>query len=1136
MKDVVESNASDPVWKQLEALEHVHSFLAEVQQEIKESRDLLRHMNNRLSPNSTTDAAPKITPEKTLQRDLSRSLSPTAPKGLLRTNTVGSTSTNPTTASVTKVPGLQQQTQMSLAHDYLLPDLSPHYRDIFAPEPERQGNANEKVPKNANDLQVLYTKTTKAFSVGDILQGMVFETTTPEAHPQLHNEIVRESTGYFSVGVENLLMLVVTKDPEHVKAVLEPAHSVRPTSLEGSRNDNTPIRSSDNKTIRPTKRPALSSPSSKEDAPLTCEGIRIIIDDALKSHLSELIDEFSAKMRAILDIELRQVKDELQDVKQAMQFVNEQFEDIEREHKTSQICIKNLQEQNTFMLSNITDLKSRINQLEQGTRSRNIEIQCLPEKKSENLVSIVKELGKTISCEIKDENIMRITRTAKINPENSRPRSIIVELNSSNKRDQFLVASINYNRANPTNRLNSSHAGCSGAKLPIYITEHLSPSNKSLHAAARRVAKEKGYSNYDIIVLTETWLNSSVLSTELFDDRYVVYRRDRESSGFHPGKEGGGVLVAVSRRLRNLPYCTVSAAQDSLTKIDPLHPPLEANISIVDSKDLNINSNNRKLNYYKADYEAIRGALSGIDWNSELAECTNVNSMAKRDEKSFYPGLMTDGISVSSDGDGICNLFASMFSQAYDSATSDDKFTMSSGLSLETTNNRANLHWLEHPMTDILHSVIALLEPGATDIAEIQVKANLLWTLLKNRRAMLGEEVNGILDFADGMVKEEDGERIFDRLDDFLHFPNVSTELLRPHYETGRDLCKALIQAFNYPFSYKTVDRQRLVNSANAALKDHFGEIFQNRRRAGFWSKLNSWFTSYDKPKSKRGPKFSQTSLRSRGSRMSVTHRRGTQQRSVHRHNKWTRTHSQSIYNRARPIGKLRNGNFLKQQSNRNKPLEIYKFRTTEKRFSKKIHHSAKKLTTKPMISRKKLVIQRTMDYTEAAGEGLQKKQNKRRGNGVITSKKTDQIHDETPELFSKRITSHSESYSEKYISFHRRSTNFGRQSDTTQQGDLEEYPKQLNSSYSNIKLAEKEKTDTNTTEIQSEYTTDSDNSNSSSTCSDEKEILDVNLLNRLLNVTAEESLENNKSLNVSIETDDDIEILKHLKEVLYDK
>lgn len=52
-------------------------------------------------------------------------------------------------------------------------------------------------------------------------------------------------------------------------------------------------------------------------------------------------------------------------------------------------------------------------------------------------------------------------------------------------------------------------------------------------------------SNYDIIVLTETWLNDSVLSRELFDDRYVVYRRDRQTSGFCSKKEGGGVLIAV---------------------------------------------------------------------------------------------------------------------------------------------------------------------------------------------------------------------------------------------------------------------------------------------------------------------------------------------------------------------------------------------------------------------------------------------------------------------------------------------------------------------------------------------------------------------------------------------------------------
>lgn len=53
--------------------------------------------------------------------------------------------------------------------------------------------------------------------------------------------------------------------------------------------------------------------------------------------------------------------------------------------------------------------------------------------------------------------------------------------------------------------------------------------------------------NFDVIVLSETWLNGSVFDSELFDKRYVVYRRDRETSGFHPKKDAGGVLIAVSK-------------------------------------------------------------------------------------------------------------------------------------------------------------------------------------------------------------------------------------------------------------------------------------------------------------------------------------------------------------------------------------------------------------------------------------------------------------------------------------------------------------------------------------------------------------------------------------------------------------
>lgn len=47
----------------------------------------------------------------------------------------------------------------------------------------------------------------------------------------------------------------------------------------------------------------------------------------------------------------------------------------------------------------------------------------------------------------------------------------------------------------------------------------------------------------DIIVITETWLNSSVYNAQLFDERYEVHRRDR-----HTGQtRGGGLLVALRR-------------------------------------------------------------------------------------------------------------------------------------------------------------------------------------------------------------------------------------------------------------------------------------------------------------------------------------------------------------------------------------------------------------------------------------------------------------------------------------------------------------------------------------------------------------------------------------------------------------
>ncbi|XP_058817105.1 uncharacterized protein LOC131680407 [Topomyia yanbarensis] len=54
--------------------------------------------------------------------------------------------------------------------------------------------------------------------------------------------------------------------------------------------------------------------------------------------------------------------------------------------------------------------------------------------------------------------------------------------------------------------------------------------------------------DYDVIVLTETWLNDQINSIQQLGPSYTIYRNDRDPSS--TGKtRGGGVLIAVSNRL-----------------------------------------------------------------------------------------------------------------------------------------------------------------------------------------------------------------------------------------------------------------------------------------------------------------------------------------------------------------------------------------------------------------------------------------------------------------------------------------------------------------------------------------------------------------------------------------------------------
>ena len=80
----------------------------------------------------------------------------------------------------------------------------------------------------------------------------------------------------------------------------------------------------------------------------------------------------------------------------------------------------------------------------------------------------------------------------------------------------------------------------------------------------------------DIFAITETWLNSNVLDTEILTDEltdeYIIYRRDREHSD---ASRGGGILLAVKKTLKS-----------SLINIDKLSEVLA--VSVASSQNYNI--------------------------------------------------------------------------------------------------------------------------------------------------------------------------------------------------------------------------------------------------------------------------------------------------------------------------------------------------------------------------------------------------------------------------------------------------------------------------------------------------------------------------------------------------------------------
>lgn len=255
----------------------------------------------------------------------------------------------------------------------------------------------------------------------------------------------------------------------------------------GGDNSNTPVRGNCNIDVpSPQLEFVTQRTKSRPGSNCSCvsaSSIRDIIREELKTLFAHNIHP-----------ELLELRNTVSSLEASFNNFHIELEKVKADHveQTKQIEILKIETEALKTTNRV--LSSRLAQIDQHSRASNVEIQCVPENKQENLINTIVQLGRVIKCPINETQIQYCSRIAKLNSSSPRPRSILVKFNSPRLRDEFLAATSKFNRTNRDEKLNTSHLGIGGVKKSaIFVAENLTHENKRLHAAARSKAKELGY-------------------------------------------------------------------------------------------------------------------------------------------------------------------------------------------------------------------------------------------------------------------------------------------------------------------------------------------------------------------------------------------------------------------------------------------------------------------------------------------------------------------------------------------------------------------------------------------------------------------------------------------------------------------
>lgn len=201
------------------------------------------------------------------------------------------------------------------------------------------------------------------------------------------------------------------------------------------------------------------------------------------------LEDIMKKINEIADTQ----KSQEHNFNKSNEYLNKQMEENTKavnDHNSSmKDCLKkidDLLEENKRLSKKVAELEARVEDMEQYSRLNCVEIHGIPEQKNEDVVSVVKEVGKALDMNISDSMIDACHRLGRRTGTSGPPPGIIVKFVRRLDKDELLK------KRRVKSNLSTRHMNL-GVDQPVYINEALSPARRRLFAQARQVKREKNF-------------------------------------------------------------------------------------------------------------------------------------------------------------------------------------------------------------------------------------------------------------------------------------------------------------------------------------------------------------------------------------------------------------------------------------------------------------------------------------------------------------------------------------------------------------------------------------------------------------------------------------------------------------------